>query len=160
LALAGLLIALVMPMGRASAAGPGAPATVTVALSPSCIHATTNPVTPSHSTATATVKDANGLPVPGQTVSFGSNGDATFGAVTDNHDGTYSTTITSGVTPGAQTVSANAGGVTGTAILTQSTAATSVTLAVSPTTIRANGTSTATATATVTDSAAVSVATR
>jgi adhesin/invasin len=158
LALAGLLVALLMPMGRASAAGPGAPATVTVALSPSCIHATTNPLTPSHSTATATVKDSNGLPLPGRTdVSFGTDASGpaavTFGAVTDNHDGTYSVTITSSATPGPQTISANTGGVTGAATLTQSTAATTVTLAVSQTMIRANGTSTATATATVTDSA-------
>src|SRR2546421_8715044 len=104
LALAGLLVALVVPINMASAA-PGVPATVTVAVAPKCIKANHT----STSTATATVKDSTGAGVSGQTVQFSTNGDVTFGTVTDHLDGTYTATITSSLTADVETISATAG---------------------------------------------------
>src|SRR5207253_7190934 len=102
------------------------------------------------STATATVKDSNGLPVPGQTVAFGTSGDVTFGAVIDHGDGTYTSTITSSLTADIETISANAGGKTGSAQLTESNiAASAIALTISPTSVRAGSTNTVTATAPV-----------
>ena len=154
LALAGLLVALVVPINMASAA-PGVPATVTVAVAPKCIKANHT----STSTATATVKDSTGAGVSGQTVQFSTNGDVTFGTVTDHLDGTYTATITSSLTADVETISATAGtgpgAKSGSAPLTEFNiaGAASVTLApIVPNTVRAGSANTVTATATVTDS--------
>lgn len=56
---------------------------------------------------TATVTDQDGQPVPADQVSFSSSDpDVTFGPVTDNGDGTYSSQLTSGTTAGTVTVTA------------------------------------------------------
>lgn len=58
------------------------------------------------STATATITDGGGAPMPGETVTFTATGAGTFGTVTDHGDGTYSSRYTSDTTPGAVTVTA------------------------------------------------------
>ena len=69
--------------------------TLAVSLSPSSIAANGT----STSTATATVKDAAGHPVVGDHVGFSSSDSGEkIGAVTDNHNGTYTATITSSTT--------------------------------------------------------------
>ncbi len=130
------------------------PATnVTLALNPTSIVANGT----STSAATATVKDANGNLVKGDTVAISSSDAGEhIGTVTNNGDGTYSATITSSTTAGAPTITAKDTSVTpnvsGTATLTQTAGpATSVTVALNPTSIGANGTSTSAATATVKD---------
>jgi hypothetical protein len=135
----------------ASAAGPA----VTVSLSPSLIAADGT----STSTATATVTDSGGNPVVGDDVEVassdpGDNPGATPTPMTDNHDGTYTATITSSTTPGHATITAtdtSASGISGAATLTQFGPAAGLTLQLSPASIVANGTSTSVATATVTD---------
>jgi len=81
-----------------------------------------------------------------------------IGLVTDNKNGTYTATITSSTTVGSVTITAADGsvspGISGRATLTQTAArASNVTVALSPGSIVANGTSTSTATATVKDAA-------
>ena len=125
------------------------PATVTVALNPTSIIANGTSTT----VATATVKDAGGLLLPTETVAFKSSdaGDK-VSATTNAGSGTYTATITSSTTVGTPTVTATDGTVSGTAPLTQTVGpAATVTVALSPTVIVADGTSTATATATATD---------
>lgn len=80
---------------------PGPAASVAVTLSPSSIVANGT----SHSAATATVTDVVGHPVAGERVSFAStdSGDH-VGAVSDNHDGTYTATITGSTAAGAPTI--------------------------------------------------------
>ncbi|ARD39128.1 hypothetical protein B6E78_06780 [Edwardsiella ictaluri] len=59
---------------------------------------------------TLTLKDGNGNLIDGQTVTFSSSlADITFGAVTDNHDGTYSAEL-AGTTAGTASVSARVNG--------------------------------------------------
>ena len=125
------------------------PATVTVALNPTSIIANGTATT----TATATVKDAGGTLLPTETVAFKSSdtGDK-VGATTNAGSGTYTAVITSSTTVGAPTITAIDGTVSGTAALTQTVGpAATVTVAVSPLVIIADGTSTAAATATVAD---------
>ncbi len=125
------------------------PATVTVALSPTSIIANGTSTT----TATATVKDAGGLLLPNETVTFKSSdaGDK-VSTTTNAGSGTYTATITSSTTVGTPTITATDGTVSGTATLTQTVgSAATVQVAVSPAVILANGTSTATVTATVED---------
>jgi adhesin/invasin len=148
------MVALVIPITSAFGAGPVA--TVTVAVAPQCIR---NNGT-STSTGTATVKDSTGAGVSGQTVVFATDGHVTFGPVLDHLDGTYTSTITSSTTVGVEHISATAGGKTSsnTAALTVSGLAATVSLApLSPSTIRANGTSMSTATATVKDASGLCV---
>src|SRR2546422_883820 len=121
-----LLVALFAALGFAAVAPPVQAATINVALelNPTSIPAdgashSTAPAAASRPPATATLKDANGNGVIGATVVFGTNGDVTFGSVTDNNDGTYTTTITSSTTADVETISATAGGHTGTATLTE-----------------------------------------
>src|SRR5207245_7381796 len=103
-------------------------------------------------TATATVTDAHISPVAGETVTFSTSGDVTFGSTTDNGDGTYSATITSSTTAGDETITGHDGGITGTATLHEHAgAAAHLSLSLSPDTISANGVAPTTATATVTD---------
>ncbi|MGO9821610.1 MAG: invasin domain 3-containing protein [Solirubrobacteraceae bacterium] len=128
-------------------AGPAA--TVTVALNPTSIIANGTTTT----TATATVKDAQGHLLPTETVTFTSSdtGDK-FSATTNAGSGTYTATITSSTTVGTPTITATDGTVSGTATLTQTAgSAATVQVAASPAVILANGTSTATVTATVED---------
>ena len=125
------------------------PATVTVALNPTSIIANGTATT----TATATVKDAGGNLLPSSTVTFASSdtGDK-ISTTTNAGSGTYTATITSSTTVGTPTITATDGTVSGTATLTQTVgSAASVTVAVSPAVILANGVSTAIATATVKD---------
>jgi hypothetical protein len=81
----------------------------------------------SQSTATATITDALSRPIAGDRLSFSSSdsGDR-IGAVTDNHDGTYTATITSSTTGGIPTITATDSSVTpplsGKATLTQTAA--------------------------------------
>ena len=125
------------------------PATVTVALNPTSIIANGTATT----TATATVKDAGGNLLPSSTVTFSSSDTGDKVSTTTNAgSGTYTATITSSTTVGTPTITATDGTVSGTATLTQTVgSAASVTVAVSPAVILANGVSTATATATVKD---------
>ena len=130
-------------------AGPAA--TVTVQLNPSSIAVNGTSTT----TATATVTDAQGHPLPTETVVFTSSDpveklSATTHAVGTN---TYTATITSPSTVGTATITATDTSVTpnvfGTQTLTQTPA--SVTLQLSPSSIFADGAATTIATATVTD---------
>jgi hypothetical protein len=110
----------------------------------------------STTTATATVTDAHGNGVPGDTVSFSSShaGNA-IGPVTNNHDGTYTATITSSETAQLLTITATdkETGVFGQAGLTQTVGpAAHVSIELSPSSIVANGASTTTATIVVEDS--------
>ena len=104
-------------------------------------------------TATATVKDAEGHLLPNETVGFSSDGGNAFGATTNHRNGTYTASITSTTTVGAPTITATDGTLTDHKTLTQTVGpAASVTVQLAPTSIVANGVSTSTATATVTDS--------
>src|SRR5439155_671154 len=86
------------------------------------------------STATATVKDAHNNLRSGDTVTFSTSGDATFGSTTDNGDGTYSATITASTTADTETITGHDAAVTGTATLTETPgAATQLSVALSPT---------------------------
>src|SRR5947209_1680940 len=154
LAIVGLLVALVMPVSKAWAT-PGVPNAVAVTLAPSSIRADSGT-----STSTATVTDSNGAPVPLATVNWGTNGDVTFSGSsgTTGPDGKASTTIHSSSTPDVETISATSGGHIGTAQLTEFSAATSITVAVAPTSIPADGSSTSTATVTVKDTNGFGVA--
>ena len=107
--------------GQATLTQTAGPATsVHVIVSPSSIVANGT----STSTATATVADAQGHRLAGDLLSFASS-DAgeKIGPVRDNHDGTYSATVTSSSTPGPVTITATdssvPAGVSGKAVLTQ-----------------------------------------
>ena len=125
------------------------PASVAVTLSPTSIVANGTSTT----TATATVKDAGGLLLPNETVTFKSSDTGDKVSTTTNAgSGTYTATITSSTTVGTPTITATDGTVSGTATLTQTVdPPASVAVTLSPTSIVANGTSTTTATATVKD---------
>jgi Bacterial Ig-like domain (group 3)/Invasin, domain 3 len=127
----------------------GGAATVTVALNPASIIANGTATT----VATATVKDAAGHLLPGENISWSSSdtGDK-FSGQTDAGNGTYTATVTSSTTVGTPTIKATDGSVSGGATLTQTAGpAATVTLALNPTSIIANGTATTVATATVKD---------
>ncbi len=129
----------------------GGAATVTVALSPTSIIANGTTTT----TATAIVEDGAGHVLPSESISWASSdtGDK-FSGQTNAGNGTYTATITSSTTVGTPTITATDGSVSGTATLTQTAGpAGTVTVALSPTSIIANGTATTTATATVKDAA-------
>ncbi|WP_236874406.1 Ig-like domain-containing protein [Citrobacter portucalensis] len=86
------------------------------------------------STVTLTLKDANGNPVSGQTVTFGSSlAGTTVSSVTDNGDGTYSATLT-GTAAGSTDITAQVGG-----SAFGVTAATVTLTAPAPTTLSVNG---------------------
>jgi Bacterial Ig-like domain (group 3)/Invasin, domain 3 len=125
------------------------PATVTVALNPTSIVANGIATT----TATATVKDADGTLLSNETVAFKSSDTGEKVSTTTNAgSGTYTATITSSTTAGTPTITATDGSVSGTATLTQTAdPPATVTVALNPTSIIANGTATTTATATVKD---------
>jgi adhesin/invasin len=135
---------------------PGPTATLTVVLNPS--HVPADGATTS--TATITAKDQYDNPVPTETVAIatGDGDDSQPGPVTNNNNGTYTSIITASSTPDVETIFASGGGKTGVAELTEYGEATSLTLAIDPASIAANGTSTATATATITDAGGRGVA--
>lgn len=129
---------------------------MTVALSPSSITANDTSTT----TATAAVTDSAMAGVVGDTVAFSSTDAAEkVGTTADNGNGTYTATIISSTTVGPATISAtdstsmpSGSDLSASATLTQTAGlATSVVVALSPTSIVANGTSTTTASATVED---------
>ncbi len=85
------------------------------------------------------------------TVSSSDSGE-TIGQVKDNGNGTYTATVTSSTTVGTATITATDGAVSGSAALTQTAGpVATVTVALSPSSIIADGLSQTTATATVTD---------
>src|SRR2546427_634232 len=121
----------------------GAAAHLSVSLTPDTI--TADGV--ATSTATATVTDAFSNPVAGDTVTFSTNGDVTFGSTTDNSDGTYSATITSSTTAGDETITGHDGLITRTATLHEHAgAAAHLSVSLTPDTITADGSSTSTPT--------------
>lgn len=111
----------------------------------------------STTTATATVTDAGGNPVPGDFLEFTSTDPGEhFGAIRDNGDGTYTVPITASTLAGQQSITATdtwaSPDVSATATLTQAPGpAAQLAVVVTPGSLLADGTSTATVTATVTD---------
>lgn len=132
---------------------PGPATSVVVGLSQTSIPANGS----SQTKATATVTDANGNLVPGDTIAFGASPTGVgIGTVTNHHNGTYTATITSSKTAGTVAITATDSSVTpnvaGSANLTQTSgSAAKVTVSLSPSSIVANGSSQSTATTTVTD---------
>jgi adhesin/invasin len=108
----------------------GPAAHVAVTLNPNTIV----PNGTSTSTAAATVTDALGDPVPGDTVAFTSSDPGERISATTNGNGTYTATITSSTTPGAATITATdrTAGISGDATLTQTSTGSGTTLSVSP----------------------------
>jgi adhesin/invasin len=106
---------------------------------------------------TATVTNVVGTRVPGDTIVFSSTDPAeSFGTVTDNSDGTYSSVMTASTTVDTPTLTATDTSAPttpfGTIGISQTTpAASTVTVSASMTTLVANGTSTVTLTALVTN---------
>jgi len=127
----------------------GSAAHVVVTLSPSSILANGS----STSTATASVTDAQGHPLAAEAVGFSSSDPGEhIGATINNHDGTYTATITSSTTVGTATITASDGFASGQTTLTQTAGPPGrVAVTLSPSSILANGSSTSTATASVTD---------
>ncbi|HTX07545.1 MAG TPA: invasin domain 3-containing protein [Solirubrobacteraceae bacterium] len=126
------------------------PATVTVSLNPTSIVANGTATT----TATATVKDADGVLLSNEPdVGFSSSdGGDKVSTTTNAGNGTYTATITSSTTAGTPTITATDGNASGGATLTETAdPPATVTVALNPTSIVANGIATTTATATVKD---------
>ncbi len=110
----------------------------------------------SQTTATVEVADGtNGSPVPGEDVTLtSSDPNQVISSVTDEHNGEYTATITSSTTAGAATITAEdvSAGLQATTTLTSLPGPpASLSLLLSPTQIKANGTATTTATVTVLD---------
>jgi hypothetical protein len=105
--------------GEATLTQFGPAAGMTLQLSPAAIVANGT----STSVATATVTDAGGDPVPGEAVTFGFSDGRSPAGGNDNHDGTYTTTVTSSPTPGQVTITATdaAAGISAQAVLAQTT---------------------------------------
>ncbi|MBV8991653.1 MAG: Ig-like domain repeat protein [Solirubrobacterales bacterium] len=151
-----LVVAAVMSCGALAGTAQAAPAaSVTVTLSPATIIANGSSVT----TATATIsRGPRGAPLAKETkVAFKSSDPGEkISATTNAGGGKYTATITSSTTVGTATISAtdstSTPAVSGEAVLTQTAGpVASVTVALNPTSIVANGSSTTTATATVKD---------
>ena len=129
----------------------GPPASVSLVLSPGSIAADGT----STATATATVADANGNPISGRNVTFGSTdaGQAITSPV-DHHDGTYTATITSSTTAQTTTITATdvLSGKKDAKPLTQTAGAVrTVAVSLTKASVTADGTSQSIATATVKD---------
>src|SRR5207244_1511748 len=106
----------------------------------------------STSTATATVTDAFSNPVVGETVTFSTSGDVTFGSTTDHRSEARRAGINSSTPAGDETITSHDGMVTGTGTLQEHAGpAGRLSVGLTPYTITADGSSTSTATATVTD---------
>jgi protocatechuate 3,4-dioxygenase beta subunit len=142
---AAILCALMLGLAGAAQAAT-LPYTITLSLAPAAIPADGTTAT----VATTTITDANGQPVPGESVGLTSTGTQAIGTTTDNGNGTYTTPITSSDTAGTYTITAtdaNAG-LSATATLTQS--ASTIELSLSSTLVPV-GTGTTTATVTALD---------
>ena len=112
-----------------------------------------------HATATATVSDADGNPIDGETVTIASGGAQTVGAVTPKGDGKYEATITSTTTPGTATITATDGRLTDSETLHQiAGAVTTLKIALGHDTLTADGADHTTATATAHDALGNAVA--
>lgn len=139
--------------GTASLATPGPPTTVTLQLTPSTLAADGT----SSTSAVATVNDSAGDGIAGQAVQVtSSDPNQKIGTVTDNHNGTYTVTVTASTTAGKSTLTATdtsaATSLRGSAMLTETAgppAALSIVL--SPPQIDADRRSTTYATATIVD---------
>jgi adhesin/invasin len=135
----------------------GAPRAVSVTVAPGTVVSDGSTT----STATITVTDAaeKGNPVPGEQANIvvSRTGTSTapgngIGTVTDNHDGTYTATITSTTKAGPETITAADGEFHGSATLTAlADGATNVVVTLEKASMTADGTSTQRAIATVTD---------
>ena len=129
----------------------GDPADIALTLAPPSITADGT----SKSQATATVTDQFGNKIPDESVTITSNGSQQIGAVTNVGDGTYNAEITASSVAGQSVITAtdnDARNPTGTATLTQTARpATTAELTLSPTSIKADGTSTTTATVKLSD---------
>jgi adhesin/invasin len=103
--------------------------------------------------ATVTVTDQYGNGVPGRTVAITSEDGRTIAAPADNADGTYTVTVLSSKVANDYDLTATSGTLTSTAAtLTEKPGpATSIVLALDPTTITADGTESTTATVTIED---------
>src|SRR5206468_1403672 len=120
----------------------GAAAHLSLSLTPDTITADGS----STSTARSEERRAGNNPVAGDTVTFSTSGDVTFGSTTDNGDGTYSATITASTTAGDETITGHDGLITGTATLHEHAgAAAHLSVSLTPDTITADGSSTSTA---------------
>ncbi|MGB0119871.1 MAG: invasin domain 3-containing protein [Solirubrobacterales bacterium] len=130
----------------------GDPEAVSLALAPSSAPADGV----SKVTATATVTDQYGNPVPDEQVALSSDGGQQIGVVTDNADGTYTGEITTTTITGQSVITATDGSggdaISGTATLTQTALpAKTIALTLNPSSLPADGKSTTTATAVVKD---------
>ncbi|EOY5726390.1 invasin domain 3-containing protein, partial [Enterobacter cloacae] len=108
-------------------------------------------------TLTLTLKDTNNNPVPGQTVAFLSSlSNSAAGPVTDNHDGSYTASLT-GTTSGTTTVTVTVGGsafsvtAAGVTLKPGAPVAANSTLTASPLSIVADNTATSALTLTLKD---------
>ena len=128
---------------------PGAGKAVGITLAPASILADGSSTT----VATATVADANHNALAGQPLTFTTNdAHVTIGTVSSHSDGTYSATLTSSTTAHAVAVTAHDGQLSGSATLTQTPgSARTLSVALDPSTVAADGQAPTTATATVTD---------
>jgi adhesin/invasin len=122
--------------GHATLIQYGPATSVSVQLAPNPIVANGS----STSTATATVRDANLNPVPGDTLGFSaSDSGIHFSSVTDHGDGTYTATLTSSTTVGSPTITAtDNAGPSGQATLTQAGNPSTTTISAVPSTPATN----------------------
>jgi adhesin/invasin len=127
---------------------PGTPTRVEVELAPATVVADGAATT----TVTAAVRDAHGNGVPGQSVTFSTDGGQRIDEPRDAGDGTHTAQLTATTVAGASTVTATSGSLSGTARLVQRPGApASLTLRLEPDTIAADGKATTTAVATLAD---------
>ncbi|MGH7744985.1 MAG: beta strand repeat-containing protein, partial [Candidatus Dormibacteria bacterium] len=131
---------------------PGPAANIALSLGKSIISTTQNPA--DGTTATATVTDVHGNPVPHETVTITTNGHAQMGAVADHGDGSYTATITA-KTPGPETITATDAAIpttkTATAPLTELGPVATLTLGLNPTHIHIGTSNSSIATVSVND---------
>jgi hypothetical protein len=114
----------------------GAPASITVQVSPGAILADGVSTT----TAVATVTDGQGHRVPTDTIAFSSSDPGQFfGPVSNNHDGTYTARVRSSNTVGQATITAtDPSHVSGQTILTQAAGPSSMSVVATPSTLVTN----------------------
>ena len=152
--LVGLATAILLAVAGTAGANAGPPAQVIVSFSQGTIAANGSSTT----LVTATVQDASGTPVSGQSVTIASSdaGDMiTAPSGITSSAGTFSATLQASSSPGPATITATdttpITAIAGQATLYQYGSPSQLTIGVNPLSIVADGTSTATATATVTD---------
>ena len=145
------------PGGTVNVASTGTPSVTISAVAPSQISMSLAPASitangTSTTTATATVTDSGGLGLPGEPVTFASDGNQQHGAISDHGDGTYTTTFTSTSTVGTARITATDGSLSNYATLAQTAGPPArIAVALAPSTVTADGSSTSVATATVFD---------